>query len=415
MMDNTVCSLRMRMLLFLLPLLLACGLSTTASAQIVQLANESFKKSLPQGWSAYPASTPTAPTWASDTHVTASGKYAMHGYVPYNSGDTVELVTPFYDCSNYKHVQLRFKHICKVLGSDMCQVMYRENNVSSRWKPIPADAYKGACKAYKAKLIFDHASYTEWKSTDTFAVPTADWYKDEVFDLSDYVGYSTVAFKFVIKKGSFFSSFIAEGWYLDDFEVNVSNISMALPAVNFLIIYADTLNTTGPFTINAKVATRTTAPIVQPWLHYTASTDTSSHRDSILMAKFRGDTIWIAEIPQQPYGTDITYYIIGSDSVGNKSRADGHFFLKYKPDVILTDAVTMYSIDNPKVGAVSGRQQVRVTIRNRGTNPLTRASLGWSVNGVLQAPKVWTGSLKTDMGDTVNLGTYIQRYAAKDF
>ena len=79
-----------------------------ANAQVVQLANESFKKSLPQGWSVYPASTPTAPTWASDTNVAASGKYAMHGYVPYNIGDSVELVSPWYDFSNYSNIYLSF-------------------------------------------------------------------------------------------------------------------------------------------------------------------------------------------------------------------------------------------------------------------------------------------------------------------
>ena len=385
-MDNTVCSLRRRLFLpLLLPLLFVCGMCTIAQAQITSLANESFKKSLPQGWSVYPASTPTAPTWASDTHVTASGKYAMHGYVPYNAGDTVELVTPFYDCSNYKYVQLRFKHICKVLGSDLCQIFYRENNLSSRWKPIPADAYKGTCKAYKINLSFDHASYTEWQVKDTFAIPSAFWYREEVFDMSDYVGYSTVAFKFVIKKGTHFGSFIADGWYLDDFKLSVSPIGMKVPAVNFTTTFDDTLTTTGPFVINAKVATRTEAPIIRPWLNYTAYVrNRVTRKDSLLMSDVNGgDSLWTATIPQFAYGTAISYYIKGKDSVGNSASDYGGFYLKNPKTSFDTNAVAMYSIDNPLARNTAGKQAVKVSIRNSGINNLTSARLGWSVNGVL--------------------------------
>ena len=286
--------------------------------------------------------------------------------------------------------------------------------MSSQWKPIPADAYKGECKSYKANLAFDHASYTEWKSADTFAIPTTDWYREEVFDMSDNAGYSTVAFKFVIKKGTYFGSFIADGWHIDDFEVNVSPIGMNVPDVYFINVFSDTINSTGPFSITVKVATRTEAPILRPWLYYKTMFDTLVHSDSILMANAEGDSVWKAVIPQQPYGTDITYYVIGSDSVGNRSRADGHFFLKAGSSSLVANEVALYSIDYPKAGTVAGKQPVRITIRNRGTNPLTIASLGWSVNGVLQAPKVWTGSLRTDMDDMVTMGSYIQRLSTYD-
>ncbi len=231
---------RLRSACMALVTLLLMSVAGTAGAQITVLANESFRKALPQGWSVYPASTPTAPTWASDTNVAASGKYAMHGYVPYNAGDTVELVTPFYDCTNYKHVQLRFKHICKVLGSDMCQVMYRENNLSSRWKPIPSDAYEGTSATYKRVSYFNDLSYSEWKSNDTFAVADNTWWREEVFDLSDCAGYSTVAIKFVIRKGSYFGSFIADGWHIDDFEVRAmidSNHVFRLPEASLAALY----------------------------------------------------------------------------------------------------------------------------------------------------------------------------------
>ena len=407
-MDNTVCSLRRRLFLpLLLPLLFVCGLFMTAQAQITSLANESFKKSLPQGWSVYPAPTPTAPTWASDTHVAASGKYAMHGYVPYNAGDTVELVTPFYDCSNYKHVQLRFKHICKVLGSDLCQIFYREDNLSSQWRPIPADAYKGECKAYKANLAFDHSSYGEWQDKDTFAVPSAYWYREEVFDMSDYASYSTVAFKFVIKKGSYFGSFIADGWYLDDFEVTASHFELKLPKVEITSIFSDTVFITGPYVINAKVATRSDVPIVRPWLHYVLQNNSITLSDSILMKDVDGgDSLWTATIPQQVFGTTVIYFIDGKDSAGNYASDKGGFTSKYAGDCQFVNSVSLCSIDHPKKSALGGLQAVKVTIKNIGRGDLLTARLGWSVNGVLQSPKNWTGSLPCDFSDTVTLGYF---------
>ena len=198
------------MLPFLLPLLFVCGLFTTAQAQITYLANESFKKSLPQGWSVQPASTAMAPTWASEAKVCASEKYAMHGYVPYNEGDTVELVSPYYDCSNYKYVMVKFSHICMVLGSDLCQVMYQEQGIGGyyKWRVIPTECYKGKNPNYTKTGCFSHNDYPIWRSSDTFAVANNSWWQQEVFDVSEYACYTSVRFKFVMTKGSYFASFV---------------------------------------------------------------------------------------------------------------------------------------------------------------------------------------------------------------
>ena len=51
-------------------------------------------------------------------------------------------------------------------------------------------------------MAFDHSTYTEWQETDTFVSAQNTWWKEEMFDLSDLASYSTVAFKFVIRKGS---------------------------------------------------------------------------------------------------------------------------------------------------------------------------------------------------------------------
>ena len=329
--------------LFVLLLLTAV---CSVNAQATYLANEQFSTTLPQGWSVQPASTNTAPTWAVSSNVSTSGKYSMHGFVPYSTGDTVELITPFYDCSNFRHVMLKFSHICKVLQSDLCQVMYQEDYLGSRWTPIPYDAYQGASPTYKVTKAFDHASYDEWQPADTFAAASNSMWKEEYFDLSDYASYSIVRFKFVIKKGSYFGSFIASGWFIDDFQVIASNFLLKMPVVSISTVFGDTVYNTGPYVIRAKVATRSEAPIVHPYLHYTATKDSVSVTDSIKMTdEDGGDSLWTATIPQYVFGTTISYYINGSDSVGNTARDGGGFTSKYVPAggaVILTGDSTLY-------------------------------------------------------------------------
>lgn len=279
-------------------------------AQATYLANEQFSSVLPQGWSVQPASTATTPTWTGTTSLSVSSSYSMHGYVPYNAGDTVELITPYYDCSNYKYVMLKFSHICKVLQSDLCQIMYQEQGIGAyyKWQPLPRDAYKGKSVSYKNTLAFDHNSYEEWQGADTFATASNSWWKEETFDISDYASYTVMRFKFVIKKGSFFGSFIADGWYVDDFQVMASNFPIIPPVVEITSSYSDTVYNTGPFEIEAKVATRSGVSIVRPYLHYEATYNNVVKHDSILMEDIDGgDSLWKATIPQHIFGTSISY------------------------------------------------------------------------------------------------------------
>ncbi|HPD66404.1 MAG TPA: PKD domain-containing protein [Bacteroidia bacterium] len=51
-------------------------------------------------------------------------------------------------------------------------------------------------------------------------------------------------------------------------------------------------------------------------------------------------------------------------------------------------------------------QQVKVTLRNYGTTTLTSDTIRWSVNGVMQTPYVWNGSLTTGNSVDLILGSY---------
>lgn len=59
----------------------------------------------------------------------------------------------------------------------------------------------------------------------------------------------------------------------------------------------------------------------------------------------------------------------------------------------------MISIDGPAEPATPGANNVEATIQNFGSNTLTSATVNWSVNGTVQAPYSWSGSLANGATD----------------
>jgi hypothetical protein len=65
-------------------------------------------------------------------------------------------------------------------------------------------------------------------------------------------------------------------------------------------------------------------------------------------------------------------------------------------------------IDNPKVSVASGTpQEIKVKLKNYGTNTLTSADIVWSLNGVVQNTFVWTGTLAPGTSQLVVVDTAI--------
>ncbi len=295
---------------------------TICNAQLVTIVDESFEHSL-SGWTITPSG-----TWEADTNLYAGGHTSFRGYVPIgNSGDTVILTSPLYDFKAYSHAYLTFSHICKVAGSDICQIEYRENTMSSTWQAIPRSSYKG--EGIYTNETFNHNSYLDWIPSDYLASPTNSWWKTEAFDISNEVSYAEVRFRFKITKGSVIGSQFAYGWLIDNFKLTASVYEINPPVVEFLTIFSDTVFNTGPFTIDARVATRTMAPIIQPVKLYVAYTyNNNTTYDTIPMSLIIGDSIYRAIIPQKVFGTAIAYSVYGEDTVGNKGDAQASFVLK---------------------------------------------------------------------------------------
>ncbi len=265
--------------------------------------------------------------WRTDTnHV--SPPYSYRGDVPKIIGNSIVLQTNPYNCTGMYFVELRFKHICKIAPTDRLRIEYKTLNQG--WTSLPYWTYEGNSLNFKANNYFSSASYTDWEENNNSAVPGSSWWKEEIFDVSDIVSNDpSVEFRFVLQRGTTQGTQIAYGWLIDDFQITINPFTLRNPVVEFLHPFIkDTLYRTGPYDINAKVATRTQAPIKQPELIYTAVNSQGTFTETLLMTHVTGDSIWRVTIPEQIAGTTVTYFITGMDTTGNETTISSRYHIK---------------------------------------------------------------------------------------
>jgi hypothetical protein len=264
-------------------------------------------------------------SWVSDPTHYLPGSSSINpqsywGVVPNTLGSTTILQTPLYDFTSMIFITLKFSQICKISPKDTVSIQYQEAGTSG-WKNLPTYAYKGKAANYTTQG-FNAASYPEWLVYDSTAIPTQGWWKEELFDLSEDFQSGRFTFRFVIKRGQTQGTQVSYGWLLENFEVVAATYSILPPVVEFVApLCKDTAYSTGPFEINAKVKTSTKARIETPWLIYTATYNSVSTIDSILMTNVQGDSLWKATIPKFVAGTTISYSITGKDTLGNHTTA----------------------------------------------------------------------------------------------
>ena len=346
--------------------------------------------------------------WVFDTSVSISGK-SVWGFVPTEAGDSIELVSPWYDFKQYGYIILRFSHICKVSDSDEVTLEYKENYPGATWQAVPGTSYQGNSATYRRRGVFNQTSYAVWEGNNLLAIPEKHWWQTEVFDLSMDVAYAEVQFRFKLKKGSSLGSNFAWGWLIDNFELMVATSEIRPPVVEIMPPYVQgTIYNMGPHTVYAKAAARTLVPLKTPELQVNYISNKGMSRfDTIPMTAVTGDSVWKAEIPLQVVGTQVTYTVFATDSVGNYGSASSAYEIG-RTWAVAQNCVALTSIDTPKVGAVAGQSMpVQVTLQNRGTNDLLAARIDWSVNGVAQKPFLWSGLLEEGLSTRVQLGTYM--------
>jgi hypothetical protein len=107
-------------------------------------------------------------------------------------------------------------------------------------------------------------------------------------------------------------------------------------------------------------------------------------------------------------GKAITFYGAAPNptaSIGAGQRVNTRFLID---QVYVNHDASVASITSPTSTFISSTPvAVTVNLKNSGQLPLTKATINWSVNGVLQTPYFWTGNLQTDMiAQNLPLGMY---------
>ncbi|MBO4581925.1 MAG: T9SS type A sorting domain-containing protein [Bacteroidales bacterium] len=297
-----------------------------ANAQAIVVGSENFDGNT----ISFNVTSAVGATWAADTAYYVSSPKAYLGNVPTSLGDSIILTTPIYDFTSYEFVHLTFSQICKVSACDIARVEYRLDALGNQgaWMPIPVNSYQGA--GVYSTNGFNAYSYSDWQGQDSLAVPTAAWWKQESFDLTNQVGFDRAQFRFVLKRGNVVGTQFSYGWLLDDVIISASSFEIKPPTVEFVSpFYRDTVYATGPYDITAKVKSNTNARINVPVLHFTHTYNNVSVNDSLVMSNISGDTLWRATIPQYIFGTDVVYSVTGSDTVGNSLTIKSGYFIKH--------------------------------------------------------------------------------------
>jgi hypothetical protein len=272
------------------------------------------------------SSTP-ANAWTKNSIYFANAPYSYRGRVPHQLGDSIIFTSQVYNLLNYSHVKLRFNHICKISPMDFIRIEYKIS--SSGWIPLPASAYKGEANNY-SRTGFNVDSYSEWEN-DSTVMPDQSWWKEEEFDLSYETGSdASVQFRFIIKRGYTAGTQVSYGWLLDNFEITAATYDLNQPIVGFISpLVRDTVYAVGPWEINARVKTTSTAPIQTPKLVYTSTFNETTETDTLLMTMVEGDSLWKVTIPALVAGTEVVYSITGKDANDNQTTASSSYVIAF--------------------------------------------------------------------------------------
>lgn len=96
------------------------------------------------------------------------------------------------------------------------------------------------------------------------------------------------------------------------------------------------------------------------------------------------------------------------DSTLTMATGTGYDYWEFTPLLLVNDNAGITSIDEPTLPLTPGLKDVKVTVKNHGSNALTSATLNWAVNGVVQTSVPWTGNLasQTSTATPVTLGQF---------
>jgi hypothetical protein len=387
--------------LILVSFLMIFGLS---QAQTV-VFSEDFE-SLPLGVTSSGSS-----NWARSTQFSVSGNYCDTAKIT-ASNDTTILTTNTFSTASNSHVMLKFKHIAKLALFDGGYIEVSSNNGSTWTRLSSADYFGEGYFGTTGANVFNSASYPSvWNPINNTLVPQDSWWRSEIFDLSAHIAnVSQAKIRFVLT-GSNTQNY---GWLIDDITVTASTTELLPPSISMMIPYPqDTMLYTGPFDVKASIFD--SSGVASAFIVYTIS----NVADTVQMVSIGGNT-YKGAIPSQSYGTTICYQVFAIDSSSNNNKGVNpintciSFTTKKNPGApaAFPYDVAMHSVNDPASVVIANTlSPVKVRIENKGDSVLTKAQIGWELDGVAQTPHTWTGSLTNDMVSslvTVGSATYTE-------
>ena len=171
-----------------------------------------------------------------------------------------------------------------------------------------------------------------------------------------------------------------------------------------------------------------TAPNQQLWIRYfsyeygsTGTASVASFSYWAIVLEESTDKVYIVDMNYHNNGASLTTTIglqedttnfvqVGSTNTvpmgaGSSGAADNDYY-EFTPRIVVANDAGTVSIDAPNSPLTPGSQAVNATIINQGTSTLNSATVNWSVNGIVQTPFSYTGSLANGATASVTLGNY---------
>ena len=347
-------------------------------------------------------------SWARSNTLSCNGNYSDSVSI-ISIGDTTYLTTNIFSTSGNSFAILKFNQICKLSYADGG---YLEVSGDSglTWSRLTSNTYLGNGQFGTLGNTFNSISYsTDWKAINNSAIPQNTWWKPEIFDLSILLANKTNAqIRFVIADKNNNGAENNYGWLIDDIEVIVSNIELNPPNIAITFPFPkDSTYFSGPYEIFSTITD--TSGIKSANLVYTVS----GISDTVALTNTINDT-YKGTIPSYPYGTVISYQLIATDSSANENTWKYpnpnciSFEIKHNPNnpAPLQYDAKLYSIESPtNLGASNTPTPVSIRIANKADTVLTKAQIGWKLDGNMQNNNEWNGYLTLDqVSDTIVLG-----------
>lgn len=378
--------------------------------------------------------------WFTVTNVAVSQPNSFRGKLYPATGNTYCLTSAIEVDRSKPYVYLKFDHIGKSNNNDQCLISYQKSTGISEYGDIQwgmhtplnftqtSSFYHGGASSITNGNISQNW-YSDWMPSQDAAVPTNDWWKTELFDLSSFVAspsenneYFRIRFLTNHASGTGSGTDACAGWFLDNVHIIYSNVELVPPTITLQspTYTGNVNNNTGPFLIKARITDNDTVNVSTIFFKYETSDGVvDSIPATITSNSFSGgkhivDCQWT--IPMQCYGTTVDYHISVSDVHGSASKADYQFFLRTTQSLQLNDA-QMESFNDlpiyPDYMQTGQSYPIKVAFRNKGKateenpNHMTAAVFGWSVNGVSKPNFTWTGDLCLDYTDTIVVGNHV--------